>query len=75
MSFQIATSKSSLIFYLITFIVGHVHVRVWFEPSILLFYKILISLFCFALVCLLSLADDVTRSLELEVEKELLARG
>ena len=72
MAFRGLISKGSLIFYMITFIVGHVHLRVWFEPRISLFHKILVALFCYALLCLLSLADDVNRSLQLEVEKELL---
>ena len=67
-------SKGSLIFYMITFLVGHVHLRVWFEPSISLFYKILISVFCYTLVCLLSLVENIKTSLELEVEKETYAR-
>ena len=74
MRFQRAISKGSLIFYMITFLVGHVHLRVWFEPSISLLHKILISIFCYALVCLLSVVENITTNLELEVEKETYAR-
>jgi len=73
MSLQGVTSKVDLILYVSTLILGCVHNKVWFESSISLFYKVEISLFCYALFFLVYL-QSMFMSLDLETEKVCLSR-
>lgn len=71
--FQRAISKTNSCL-LATFVLGVINMKMWVEVSIPFFYKILINLLCFGLVCSFSLADQIIGNLELEVEKETCKR-
>lgn len=74
MSFRGLISKSSLILYTLAFLLGQVHLRAWVEPSIPLCYKTAISLLSLALICLLTIIDQIKESWELQTDKALLLR-